>query len=135
VPLQITVSKDFLTPWEQQLAGEINSLNLPVHVELAPAPLPLPLPSMPVAESITVPPDAVSSLCCCYHPARLSMLHRGGLLLWCSLCCRACCSLASFLRPQQPLQPLCSLCPPSTPDCQADPTPRQLLAAVCGEAG
>ncbi|KAL4422203.1 hypothetical protein ABPG77_006444 [Micractinium sp. CCAP 211/92] len=39
-PLQIMVTKDFLTPWEQQLADEINAMNLPVHVEVAPVPLP-----------------------------------------------------------------------------------------------
>lgn len=32
--------QDFLTPWEQQLADEINAMNLPVHVEVAPVPLP-----------------------------------------------------------------------------------------------
>jgi hypothetical protein len=26
--------QDFLSPWEQQLAEQINALNLPVHVEV-----------------------------------------------------------------------------------------------------
>jgi hypothetical protein len=31
--------QDFLSPWEQQLADQINEMNIPVHVEVAPAPL------------------------------------------------------------------------------------------------
>jgi hypothetical protein len=41
--------QDFLSPWEQQLADQINEMNIPVHVEVAPAPL------LQLGESLLLP--------------------------------------------------------------------------------
>ena len=43
--------QDYLSPWEQQLAGQINAMNLPVHVEVR-------------VECLCVPPPKCGSGCC-----------------------------------------------------------------------
>ncbi|PSC74519.1 Myb-related B isoform A [Micractinium conductrix] len=60
-PLQIMVTKDFLTPWEQQLADEINAMKLPVHVEVATQPLPPDVSLLPPDSLPLLPPDVLTA--------------------------------------------------------------------------